>query len=72
LNQKIASDFRYVDQGNQRVIEAMERQVSAIQGVVKDVDHLEHMALDLNMKLGQVKTTASEDTDAETDLPENF
>ena len=55
LNHKISSDFKDISQGNQGVLDVLERQVDSIQGIVKEVDQLENMAEELNQKLNTVK-----------------
>lgn len=59
LNNKISSDFKDISQGNQRILEVLERQVKSIYGVVKEVGQLENMAEELNRKLDTVKTRTS-------------
>lgn len=39
-----------------QIIEAMNKQVNAIQGIVKEVSNLESMAKNLNGKLKKMKT----------------
>ncbi|WP_432405088.1 hypothetical protein [Wukongibacter sp. M2B1] len=56
INHKISNDFKSISQGNQRIIEAMDKQVNAIQGIVREVNDLECMANELNSKLKKVKT----------------
>jgi len=56
INQKIASDLKLIANGNQRVVESMDQQVSAIQDAVKDVEMLKAMAKDLNAKISILKT----------------
>ena len=55
LNHKISSDFKDISQGNQGVLDVLERQVDSIQGIVKEVDQLENMAEELNQNLIQLK-----------------
>ncbi|CAH2212112.1 methyl-accepting chemotaxis protein [Tepidibacter aestuarii] len=57
LNHKISSDFKDISQGNQGVLDVLERQVDSIQGIVKEVCQLENMAEELNQKLRKVKIT---------------
>ena len=55
LNHKISSDFKDISQGNQGILDVLEKQVDSMQGIVKDVGRLENMAEELNQKLNTVK-----------------
>lgn len=55
INQKISEDFKLVSNGNDLVVEAMEKQVVAMRDAVVDVEKLKEMALDLQNKIGHLK-----------------
>lgn len=56
INQKISEDFKLVSNGNNLVVEVMEKQVAAMRDAVADVETLKEMALDLQTKIGNLKT----------------
>lgn len=56
INQSIAEDFKLISSGNDLVVEVMEKQVDAMRDAVLDVEMLKNMALDLQEKIGNLKT----------------
>lgn len=56
INQSIAGDFKLISSGNNLVVEVMEKQVEAMRDAVSDVEMLKNMALDLQEKIGNLKT----------------
>ncbi len=56
INQMIAEDFKLVSSGNELVVDVMEKQVAAMRDAVLDVEMLKNMALDLQEKIGNLKT----------------
>lgn len=56
INRSVSMNFQSISHGNERIIESMEKQVVAIQGIAKEVIELEGMATYLKNKLELIKT----------------
>lgn len=56
FDQKITTNLKSISQGNYLILETMEHQSNAIQGITKEVTSLEEMAAELSNNLKQIKT----------------